>query len=92
LECRLRDKSPADVATELRRIIEEGAKSEFGDWVRIQLRSSREMVTSTLESTPIADPNLLLKLVGFLQAVVRIEQNLFTPPQANEDVGDSTNE
>ena len=92
LERRLAGKSDEDCARAVNVVIEEGAKSEFGDWIRLNLRNRRDYLVGLLETGRV-DANELLKIVGELRALAGMGLAFFTPmaPQ-QQNVGEQADE
>lgn len=92
LEKCLEGKPDPEVKDIVNHIIEEGAKSEFGDWIRIHLKSRRNYLYSALESGRL-DPNDMLRLSGELRGLTALEAAFFSPLQVvgEELPGDEIN-
>lgn len=85
LEKRLEGKPNDVVALEVNRIIDEGAKSEFGDWIRIHLRQHRETALAFLERGQVADTNSVMTVLGALRAISALEGAFFSPLTIEEE-------
>jgi len=93
LEKRLEVMSPHDCGVELNRVIAEGEKSEFADWVRLNLRNRREYLIGQIESGRL-DQTELLKVTGDLRELAGMGLVFFTPVQVpeSENTGETVNE
>lgn len=79
LEKRLEGKPNDVVAKEVNRIIEEGAKSEFADWIRIHLREHRQTAQAFLDRGQLSDTNTVIAVLGAMRAISALEDAFFSP-------------